>query len=340
MSGKDLQLPELIDALGALTTPGRPSGPDLSRIKNRITRALETKTEESDLVIDTSTWGETFDQIVEGFEDAPTKTQAEPEKAGKVRYRRLTAVAAVGLSIALLTTALASASTRARPGGTLYPIKLRVEALRLSLAISAVSKAERLNTIFADRLGFLADMDPASRYLPEVTGTLNGAGTASLRIIEGLKVSDARTRLAANLNGLARTEATLIADLMTLAPIGNQNALTASYTVASMIIVSTGRILRPVRYNSEGDADAHSSLVAGSLDAIAGAEPGREPTASGRQSSHAVPSPNSEAPKTHDTPSASDGGEPPPSTDTDRECDASAGTVCLRVPVLTIPEVL
>ncbi|MEO7803051.1 MAG: hypothetical protein ABIS18_00960, partial [Actinomycetota bacterium] len=232
--GKELQLPDLVDALGTLRSnkgsnkgPNKlgPSGFALGRIEERIAEAIELGQDQvgQDQVRQDQEWSETFDRMVENFDDPPASPPASTDSKTTVKSatrtrvsRRIRLASLTACTLLLVSGATVTAAAKTGPDDALYAVKLKVEAFRLAMTASPQGRSERLNEIFADRLKTLRDIGPASRHVPVVLQQMDTAGISSVRLIEALNRSNHRTELATALNGLARSQAEWISDAMAI----------------------------------------------------------------------------------------------------------------------------
>lgn len=127
-----------------------------------------------------------------------TRVDEAPAKRGQGR-KALASVAAVTLLFSIGLSAL-----RARPGSLTYPLKLQVEALRLSLAGEPLNKAGVYMAISATRLRELERIDAGTTpwLTVETLGRMDAATIASFELLRSAPHGFHRTALLTSLAGL------------------------------------------------------------------------------------------------------------------------------------------
>lgn len=154
--------------------------------------------------------------------------------------RALASVAAV----ALLAGSTAAAAEDAHVGDFLYPVKLQMEMVRLSLAPSGLAKADVFISIAADRLAALRRMkDATPGELAIATGEMDGAGLGALELLRDARPQPRRADLLRTLYGLARSQQRLLETLLWVSPPEAALSIARSFEVARRIELTTGTLL-------------------------------------------------------------------------------------------------
>lgn len=155
------------------------------------------------------------------------------------------AVAALAVA-AMLTGGTAFAAEFARPGSLIYPIKLQVEAVRLTMARSDISRAQVLITIGRDRVGMLGEMhDATPRELALAIGELDGAGLGALDLLTAAPPGARRNALIDKLHTLALDHKAALEELSIVASPAAGPSIARSFEVAGRIYAVTGSLLFP-----------------------------------------------------------------------------------------------
>lgn len=147
----------------------------------------------------------------------------------------------IGAGVAILVcSALIFATSAARPGALLHPLRTKIEAVRLFIAASPVAKANVYMRIAQNRLDSLSSISSDQpELMTQTLAQMSLATLHGLRLIEGADDGTARIDAVRRLDRLARAQSRTLIHLMRTWDPRIADALSSSYQVASSVATWT-----------------------------------------------------------------------------------------------------
>lgn len=315
--GSQIEISDLVAALKSLSPgsgdqPKSPSEGQASSIEARISSGFMPPSEMMDYALP-SGMEEDID-LSSLFNKLRPDADRHPQTPSSPRRVRRVAIAI--LASALFTSAIAGAATRAPADGVLRPMRLKIEAVRLALSSSDLSRATLFGSILEERSEELREHGADHPKAAIVADEMAAAGLGALQVLEKVGVTERSVPVIADIYGQA-----LAADMILAGFRSDASWISRTRETIKTVAIRTGMMLR-------ADDSVATSNTAETTPGVTA--PSRSSGRTARRSS-TKPQPAAAAGPTSSTATTAS-----PGTGTPPNCDASAGEICLHAPTLPV----